>query len=214
MNFLSHERKRHALRAGGIDAIEHDFLALRADVIRMESSQADREGLIGRTRRTCDDIILRLEQAAGRDTAAIERSEDKVRITIDAEHGGVELRLEVGSELLMETDLVLAQILVRNLLANALKSANCIVTIRTVAEGDRLRFIDGNDGPALAPAIAARLSSGQDESITATGGMGLKLCREICDALGTPLQARSPEDGGAEFDFTLKIAPSTAGQPS
>lgn len=131
-----------------------------------------------------------------------------------AEQDGVELRLEVSGEILIETDLVLAQTLVRNLLANALKSARRTVLIRTEAEGDRLRFIVGNDGPPLPPAIAARLSSGQDEPVTATGGMGLKLCREICDALGTPLQSRSPQDGGAEFDFTLTLAPAPVSQLS
>lgn len=123
-----------------------------------------------------------------------------------AGHGSVELILDVPHELRIETDLVLAQTLVRNLLANALKFARTKVVIRASREADGVRFIVGNDGPALPPAVLERLAANQDEPMTATGGMGLKLCREICGALGVALEAGNRADGWTEFTFILKSA--------
>lgn len=121
-----------------------------------------------------------------------------------AGHGGVKLILDVPEDLRVETDLVLAQTLVRNLLANALKFARTQVVIRASAEVDGVHFMVGNDGPALSPAVLARLAIGEDEPMTATGGMGLKLCREICVSLGIFLEASSTGDGWTEFGFIIK----------
>ena len=124
-----------------------------------------------------------------------------------AEHDGVQLVLDVPEDLRVETDLVLCQTLVRNLLANALKFAHGRVVLRVKDAGDTgVRLTVGNDGAVLPPAVAARLAAGEDEPMTATGGMGLRLCREICLALNMRLLARSGPDGGAEFEFTLKKA--------
>ena len=128
-----------------------------------------------------------------------------------AEHGGVALVLEVPDDLRVETDLVLAQTLVRNLLANALKFARTRVVLR-VQEDDEggVRFTVSNDGPPLPAEVAARFAAGEDEPMTATGGLGLRLCREICRALGTRLDARTSVDGGTEFGFALKRAAGAA----
>ncbi|MFA6290050.1 MAG: sensor histidine kinase [Opitutaceae bacterium] len=122
-----------------------------------------------------------------------------------AERDGVELALEVPEDLRVETDLVLSQTLVRNLLANALKFARARVVLRAEDDGEGgVRLTVGNDGAVLPAAVAARLAAGEDEPMTATGGMGLRLCREICLALDTKLEARSGTGGGAEIGFTLK----------
>ena len=106
-----------------------------------------------------------------------------------AELREIALAVDVPAELQVRTDLVLAQTLVRNLLANALKFAETRVELRAEVGPAGARFIVGNDGPPLPPEVAARFASGQNEPITATGGLGLRLCREICAALGTKLEA-------------------------
>ena len=122
-----------------------------------------------------------------------------------AEAEEVELTVEVPEELRVETDLVLAQTLVRNLLANALKFARTQVVLSAKDDGaGGVWFTVFNDGPELPPAVAARLAAGKDGPLTATGGMGLRLCREICRALGMRLEAGSGANGGTEFRFTLK----------
>lgn len=122
-----------------------------------------------------------------------------------AEHDGIELRVDVPEALQVRTDLVLAQTLVRNLLANALKFARARVVLRAEADGaGGVRFLVGNDGPPLSAAVAARFAAGENEPMTATGGLGLRLCREICRELGMRLAADVGADGGTEFEFTLK----------
>jgi signal transduction histidine kinase len=124
-----------------------------------------------------------------------------------AEYGGIELVVQVTDELRVRTDLVLVQTLVRNLLANALKFARRTVILRAEADAEHnVRFSVGNDGAPLSPDVAARFASGTDEAMTATGGLGLRLCREICLALGMRLEARTPAEGGTEFSFTVKSA--------
>jgi signal transduction histidine kinase len=127
-----------------------------------------------------------------------------------ADHSGVALHLDVPEDLHVSTDLVLSQTLVRNLVANALKFAKRRVTLRAAAEPDGgARFTVGNDGPALPPAVAARLAAGVDGPFTATNGLGLRLCREICQALDMHLEATSLPEGGAQFSFTMRQAPAS-----
>jgi signal transduction histidine kinase len=124
-----------------------------------------------------------------------------------AASGGVELVVDMPEELRVETDLVLTQTLVRNLLANALKFAETRVVLRVtrVVDGG-VRVTIANDGPPLPPAVAARMATGENEPLTATGGLGLRLCREICRALGLRLEAGVAPDGDTEFGCTLREA--------
>ncbi len=158
-----------------------------------------------------EDLVLWARLRAGTQAVAVYHANALVAPAVAlhrtlAEHSGVELVLDVREEMLVETDLVLAQTLVRNLLANALKFARTRVALRAEGVGGCVSFMVGNDGPPLQPAVAARLAAGEDEPMTATGGMGLRLCREICCVLGTRLDARSGVDGGTEFGFILKQA--------
>lgn len=123
-----------------------------------------------------------------------------------ADQGGTELVLDVPEALRVETDLVLAQTLVRNLLANALRFARSRVVLRAAPAESGVRFVVSNDGPCLPADVVARLAADLNEPMTATGGLGLRLCREICTGLGTRLEARIPPEGGAEFAFTLPAA--------
>lgn len=124
-----------------------------------------------------------------------------------AASGGVELVVDVSEKLRVETELVLAQTLVRNLLANALKFAETRVLLRVArVDGGGVRVTVANDGPPLSAAVAARLASGENEPLTATGGLGLRLCREICRALGLRLEAGVTANGATEFGCTLREA--------
>jgi signal transduction histidine kinase len=157
-----------------------------------------------------EDLVLWARLRAGTRFMAMHRVSGIVEPALAlhrslAEHGGIDVRVEMPEELRVETDLVLAQTLVRNLLANALKFADARVVLRAVPDApDGVRVTIANDGPPLAPEVAARFAAGEDEPMTATGGLGLRLCREICRALRTPLEAGNAADGGTEFAFTLK----------
>jgi len=124
-----------------------------------------------------------------------------------AGQGGLELKVAVPPGLQVRTDLVLAQTLLRNLLANALKFAITRVELRAEAVAGGVRFTVTNDGPPLPPEVAARFAAGQDEPMSATGGLGLRLCREICRALGAQLEAGTGEAGATRFHFVLPAGP-------
>jgi signal transduction histidine kinase len=124
-----------------------------------------------------------------------------------AEHQKIVVRIEVDAALQVETDLVLAQTLVRNLLANALKFARTTVVVRaTMNDAGGAWFSVENDGPPLSPEIAARLVADEDGPITASGGLGLRLCRQICRVLGMKLVPTAGIGGGTSFGFLLNAA--------
>ncbi|MEZ0216340.1 MAG: 7TM diverse intracellular signaling domain-containing protein [Rariglobus sp.] len=169
---------------------------------------------VARTGRTLllmiEDLVQWARLRAGTRLMAVHRASALTMPAVALHHAlaeadGVELTVEVPEELRIETDLVLAQTLVRNLLANALKFARTRVVLSAKDDGAGcVWFTVFNDGPELPPAVAARLVAGEDGPLTATGGMGLRLCREICRALGMRLEAGSGANGGTEFRFTLK----------
>jgi signal transduction histidine kinase len=213
------ERTRELEEANGekdriLAVIGHDLRGPLTGLMR--AADEERSGFskdVARTGRALllmiEDLVLWTRLRAGRKTTSAHRATSLIMPAVAlhhslAEHDGVELILEVADDLLIETDLVLAQTLVRNLLANALKFARTQVVIRASEEGNEVRFVVGNDGPALSPEVAQRLAARVDEPMTATSGMGLKLCREICEALEIPLEAHTPKSGGTEFGFTLK----------
>jgi signal transduction histidine kinase len=171
---------------------------------------------VARTGRTLllmiEDLVQWARLRAGTRLMAVHRASALTMSAVALHHAlaeadEVELVVEVPEELRVETDLVLAQTLVRNLLANALKFARTRVVLSAKDDGTGgVRFTVFNDGPELPPAVATRLAAGEDGPLTATGGMGLRLCREICRALGMRLEAGSGSNGGTEFRFTLKNA--------
>ncbi len=123
-----------------------------------------------------------------------------------AARAGIGLSVDAPAALLVETDLVLAQTLVRNLLANALKFARSRVELTVAAGADgAARVSVRDDGPGLPPAVEAALASGDFSGLapSAEGGLGLRLCSEIGRALRARLEARTMAGGGAELSFSL-----------
>ncbi len=158
-----------------------------------------------------EDLVLWARLRAGTRTFAVHPARALITPAVAlhralAQHGGTELVIAVPEGLRVETDLVLTQTLVRNLLANGLKFARTRLVLRAEAVAGGVRFTVGNDGPPLPPAVAARFAAGEDEPLTATGGLGLRLCREICRALGMKLEAGSGAGGGTEFAFVVRAA--------
>ena len=123
-----------------------------------------------------------------------------------AERGGVVLVVDAPAGLAVETDLVLAQTLVRNLLANALRFSRSRVELRVAAAGGAVRVTVRDDGPGLPPAMEAALARESPGAWPSESGLGLRLCAEIGRALKTRLEVRPPEGGGTEFGFTLTAA--------
>jgi signal transduction histidine kinase len=159
-----------------------------------------------------EDLVLWARLRAGTRVVAVHQASAVVVPAVALHHAlagkvGVELVLDVPDTVRVETDLVLAQTLVRNLLANALKFARTRVVLRVRDNGEGgVCFTVRNDGAPLSPEVAARFAAGEEEPMTATGGLGLRLCREICRALEMRLAARTSGEGETEFEFILPNA--------
>jgi len=162
-----------------------------------------------------EDVVLWARLRAGPGRAAVQGVESVVRPAAElhreaAVQRGVTLEIAAAPGLRMRADLVLTQTLVRNLTSNALKSARTrVVVAATEAPDGRVRISVRDDGPGLPPAVSSHLdtvSAGRTGSAApwhTSSGLGLKLCLEIAEALGTRLEAAVPDGGGAEISFTL-----------
>lgn len=213
------ERTRELERANAdkdqiLDVIGHDLRGPLTGLMR--SGAADDGEFAKETARTGRALLLVIEDlvlwARLRADTHVIQSHPASALVVPAvvlhrtlaEHDGIALEVEVPEDLMVRTDLVLAQTLVRNLLANALKFAATRVVLSAQPDGEGgVRFTVGNDGAPLSAEVAARFAAGEHEPMTATGGLGLRLCREICHALGMKLTARADGDRGTEFGFTL-----------
>lgn len=103
----------------------------------------------------------------------------------------------------------------RNLLDNVARHtpAGAPVEIRATLHGDLVRIEVSDHGPGIAeddlPLIFEKFGRGRDASSAqrSGAGLGLYLSRQIVQAHGSELTARSGPDGGAVFGFDLRVAP-------
>lgn len=117
----------------------------------------------------------------------------------------VAVAVSISAELKVSTDLVLAQTLLRNLVANALKFARTRVVVAARERNGHVWLTVADDGPGLPENIVAALRQRASLPVGAAGGLGLRLCIEIGHALGTELEFVTGP-GGTEFGFSLPIA--------
>ncbi|MDF3056642.1 MAG: ATP-binding protein [Rariglobus sp.] len=118
-----------------------------------------------------------------------------------ANRRGVTLTADVPENFMIQTDLVLAQTMVRNLVGNAVKFARSRVEVSVrAAAADKAAILVRDDGPGLPAAVSARLH-GKESG--AGGGMGLRLSQEIGEAIGATLAVAELAGGGTEICLTL-----------
>jgi signal transduction histidine kinase len=200
-----------------LSVIGHDLRSPLIGLMRLadrsEGSLAEHVSQSGRTMLLMiEDLVLwaRLRGSVLEKTVISAEAMVQPAVTLHqalAEQEGIVLVVVAPAELRVFSELVLTQTLVRNLLANALKFAKAWVELRADAEvGGAVRISVRNDGAPLEPEVAARFAAGADEPLTATGGLGLRLCREICSVLDTQLVAGVSADGRTEFSFMLPRA--------
>jgi signal transduction histidine kinase len=121
-----------------------------------------------------------------------------------ANRGGVELCVTVPDTTEVETDVVLVQTLIRNLVDNAVKHARRRVEISAASVEGGVQLNVRDDGPGLPAEVARWITQEEIVSWPVGGGLGLRLCREIARTLNLQLEVRTRESGGTEFGFTLK----------
>ena len=111
----------------------------------------------------------------------------------------------------LQLDRVQIQQVLVNLLRNAAEaatgSAETKITVTARRDGEDVRLSVRDNGPGVAPDIAARLFGPFVTSKADGMGMGLNICRTIVEAHGGHIWAESPPEGGAVFHFRLPVTP-------
>lgn len=185
-----------------------EHLATRPTLERLEQFATE----TGRTGRQLllliEDLVLWAQLRAGRNHYGVSTVEDLVGPVVALHRGmadrqGVVLDTELPRDLKVSVDLVVTQTLVRNLLANAVKFARSSVRLVASGEGDFVRIAVIDDGAGLPEKIAAQFLAGEPSGWTEGGGLGLRLCREIGEAIPTKFRIETPSEGGTRISFTL-----------
>ncbi|MBN8609392.1 MAG: sensor histidine kinase KdpD [Deltaproteobacteria bacterium] len=120
------------------------------------------------------------------------------------------VRLDVPADVpLVSVDPVLLEQLFVNLLENATKYAGeSALDITARADAGALTVVVGDRGPGLVPGseerVFERFQRGRHEGVTGVG-LGLPICRAICEAHGGSIRASNREGGGAIFTITLPL---------
>jgi two-component system sensor histidine kinase KdpD len=155
---------------------------------------------------TVDRQWVPLEELA---IAAISRLEPRL--------GEREVRLDFPAELpLISVDPVLVEQLLVNLLENALKYApeSKVIDVGAQSTAGSVTLTVSDRGPGIEPGSEERIFEkfvrGRHADVRGTG-LGLPICRAICEAHGGSIRATAREGGGATFTITL---PRTGTPPS
>jgi len=191
----------------------------RGGAAELEKFTADTAGVGRQMLLLIEDLVLwarlraGLRQPRGRHTIKALVAPVAALHRAAAGRRGIRLTVSVPEDLRVATDLVPAQTLLRNLVANALKFARTEVTVvaAPVAAGVRLTVAD--DGPGLPPAVAEALAAAEPAFAGVETGLGLRLCAEIGRTLDASLAVRPREGGGTEFTFVLPRAEGGAVSP-
>ena len=112
-----------------------------------------------------------------------------------------------------ETDPVLLERILRNLVDNAIKyTLQGVITVSAEPMGDSIRIAVRDSGPGIAPDEQERIFEefyqvGNPERDRAQGlGLGLAIVRRLSRLLGTDVQLVSALGRGSEFFFSLQLA--------
>jgi len=128
-----------------------------------------------------------------------------------------QLELTIGDSCSTPTlsDMKLTQIVLRNLISNALKftPANGSIVISSKQDGDYVRFQVHDNGQGMCAAQLAGLFEIGKDNLSTLGisgevgnGFGLMLCQEFVKIMGGEIGAESEFQQGSLFWFTLPIA--------
>ncbi len=138
-----------------------------------------------------------------------------------AENKKIELELEVPKDLSVCADLQMLDVILRNLISNALKFTNTggCIQIHSEVRGDFIQLKVSDNGVGMEHGIKEKLFE-IDSNHTARGtaneegsGLGLILVKEFVARHGGEIWVESEPGEGSEFYFTLPAANSASGSP-
>jgi len=130
-----------------------------------------------------------------------------------AQDGGLRLEVTAVSDRELLVDSALVGRSLDNLLVNALHYAESRIQVEAVDVDGAVAFHVDDDGPGVAPNIAAQVFAANVSGRQGGNGLGLALVRAVAEAHGgTATHATSPL-GGSRFVLTLPTAPPQVALP-
>jgi signal transduction histidine kinase len=130
----------------------------------------------------------------------------------EAAHWRVSLRLRAPDGLRAETDPMVVEQILQNLLINAFKHAHATdVVVRLRRVGDHALLCVADDGRGIEPSLRQRLLHGErplgDAAPGRAGsGLGLWIVRKLAAALGGDVRLRSAPGAGSVFIVRLPLS--------
>jgi len=134
-----------------------------------------------------------------------------------AEAKGLALEFEAGTPVIVETDVVLLERVLRNLVDNAIKyTTRGTVRLEVQGAGDRALLSVSDSGPGIPRAEQARVFeefyqlSNPERDRSRGIGLGLAIVRRLTDLLGIELRLESDSGKGVTFRLALPLAAAEA----
>jgi PAS domain S-box-containing protein len=190
--------------------------ATRAELIRDITAEAER------LHRLVEDLLVLARTERG----VSMRMADPVlvrhiipRVVADEQRfwPGLEVSTSVSPQPTASGDAAYVEQVLRNLLSNAAKygADSGPVEIAAKANHDSVQVTVRDHGPGIAsedlPYVFDLFYRGKSAARSASGaGIGLFVCRQLVEAMGSQIWARRPDDGGTEFGFSLPLYRETA----
>ena len=172
------------------------------DTVRTMSAQVARleqfVGSMNAAQRLADVTVQRADVPAGEFVATLRET-----AAILAEGTGLSVEVEAdGCPDTLHIDPAAVTQAFENLLGNALRFAKSKITVRLERDGDALALRMADDGPGFSKKellVAAKpYYSGAQDGETYHFGLGLHICRTLCEKHGGGLTLANGEHGGAE----------------
>ena len=201
---------RRLLQSSGVLDSQDPLMTKVRDALDRASDQALRAGEIirrlrdfvrrGETDQRPESLAKIIEEASA--LALVGAKEFNVRVTF---------RLDPSVDRILADRVQVQQVLL-NLIRNALEAMRDQprreLRIESRACDDDLVEVSVSDtGPGLSPELEAELFKPFFTTKSTGMGVGLSICRTIIDAHGGEISAKSLTEGGARFQFTLRLAP-------
>jgi signal transduction histidine kinase len=126
------------------------------------------------------------------------------------ENKKIKISLEINSNVSIYSDAEILTIVIRNLISNAIKftGENGSITISALQEGDFFIIMVKDTGVGMDQETIHKIT---DEHFSSKGthqesglGLGLKLCKELLQQIGSVLEIKSDKNKGTEMKIRLK----------
>jgi len=120
-----------------------------------------------------------------------------------ADRSDKKLVLAPGSAIQLNTNEAMLEIILGNLISNAIRYAVSQVSIAAQSNEQVVTITVSDDGPGITPQDLPRIFDRFYKGKNGQTGLGLAIARAAAEAIGGTLTARNRSSGGAEFKLEL-----------